>query len=756
MPDFRLTIDGTDHRGLVQADSLNIRERDGIAHADFRLLDKARAVEIADHAEVIAYDWPGRIFGGYSADTQPAFIGRTREWHVIAQDYNAVLDEDVIPTPAYRSAEEQAGDRVKWLFATHGTKGLTAGAFVQDVGPMPGGVDGIPEQDFGGKTFREALDYICRLVKGAYHIDFQKEVHFYPADVGESLAAPFHISDVPNNSTTFPHVGLIRARTTTEYRNAVYVRGSGIEGWYPDPPPAAAVRRAGVIRDEAITSPEQLASAGAAFLAQHIIGDQITCTIVKPGLHTGMAIQVTDARYGLAAAPYMVREVVTKLHTNLFPVYELVLGTRDQTVGGYLGGIGSTADRALEEAQNAATGGGEPVADLSIGGANLLANSDFENDAAPGWTVGTHWVFGLIEENGDTVSGTKVARLEEVGYAGADDALITPPVKVKPLEDYWVSAWVNVRSISGGTFRLLARPKNAAHASLGDVTLAALTAVTTGWQRFSVRLGPNNAYGRTPWPAGTVEVDVFADATGTATLSADVDAIQIEQSSLLTAYGPAPYELMDSSIYGYHIAPGAVGSTQIDEDSISTEHIQSGAVEADKIAALAIVAGKIAAGAVSAAEIAASGILADQIKAGTLTLGSMDGFPDVLIVKDHEGDEIGRWGSDGLLIVDPNDPLLAMRLKDGVLEFTEDFIPEDPDASTWTTAMSGAGISADAIKLGTAPGGHNRVPNSGFELAQFQTPLVRRWPVDQPFTATIGTDINVSKGATLTISPTTY
>jgi hypothetical protein len=748
MPDFRLTIDGTDRRSVIEADSLAVRERDGIASIEFDILDKARAIDVPDHAELIAFDWPERIFGGYVADATPTFLGPTRRWRVKGQDYNALLDEDVIPAPAYRSAHETAGERVIWLFATHGTKGLTAGTYVQDIGLMPGGTDDEPEQDFGGKTFREALDYICRLIKGAYHVDFQREVHFYPADVGESLTAPFAISDVPNYSTSFPHVGMTRTRQTSDSRNAVYIRGKGIEGWFPDPPPAAAIRRAGVIRDEAIESAEQLASAGAAFLAKHQTFEQVTATIVRPGLHTGMAIQVSHAGYGMAAEPLMVREVLTKLHTNHWPVYDLTLGSRDETVGNYLGGVAGTADRALEEAQNAATASGEPVADLSIGGANLLANSDFENEAAPGWTVGAWWVFGLIEENGDTVSGTKVARLEEVGYAGTDDALITPPVKVDADDDYWVSAWVNVRSISAGTFRVLARMLDSGGASLGDVVLGEWDAPTGEWVRVSVRLGPNNAYDRTPFLDGTVAVDIYADADGTATLSADVDAMQVERSSLLTAYAPAPYELTDSSIYGWHIAPGAVGSTQIDDDSISTAHLQSGAVEADKVAALAIVAGKIAAGAVSAAEIAASGILADQIKAGTLTLGSLDGFPDVLIVKDAEGDEIGRWGSDGLLIVDPHDELLAMRLKNGVLEFTEDFNALDPDASTWTTAMSGQGISADAIRLGTAPGGHNRVPNSGFELAAFQTPLVTIWPTNRSFATTIGTDVNVAKTAT--------
>ena len=147
--------------------------------------------------------------------------------------------------------------------------------------------------------------------------------------------------------------------------------------------------------------------------------------------------------------------------------------------------------------------------------------------------------------------------------------------------------------------------------------------------------------------------------------------------------------------------------------------------------------------------IAASGIDAGVIKTGTLSVGGQPNMADFLLVYDTTGREIGRWDQEGFVVKDPDDTDRQVRIVSGVLSFSTD------GGATWTTALSGDGIKADAITLGTAPGGHNAVPNASFELAAFATLLDVAWEGDNPWGTTIGTDVNVTKN-TADLRLTTY
>ena len=745
-----ITIGGTDYKAAVDRDTFRVQQRGGVAVAEFTLLDKARSITIADDAEVICTEDATRIFAGYCREINPVGDGRTRFWKITAQDYNVLLDEDVVPAPAFRTVTESDRARVMWLFSTNGTKGITANTYVQTVlASMPLGDDLSATQDFGAKTFREACEQIAKISGAAFHVDFNKELHWYPL-AGESLTAPFALSTSPNFSTTFPPFELQGPRSVAEYRNAVFVRGTNIYGWRPNPPPSAATRRAGVLRNDQITAQAELDAAGDAYLAEHAVGDNASCMTLQPGLTCGMGIQVTSPLHNMSNKVFSVREIETTLVNRTKPQYRLTLGRDPISLGGIIGGIGDVAQGAVDSIVTSPAATGQPVADLTIGGANLVKNSSMENKAAPGWAIGANWVFGFAVS--DALSGARVSRVIEAAYAGTDDQLVTPEVAVDITDDYWISGWVYIRSRTAGSLQVNIRCKTSGGTVLSTIAVgAAFSAATTGWQRVSLRMGPNTAYGRTQWPATTAKIDIYIDVTGTATLTADVDGLQVERSDILTAYAPAPYELMDNSIYGDHVAAGSIGSTQIADDSITTPKLSTGSVDATKIAANAIVAGKIAAGQITSAHIAATGIDADLIKAGTLRLGAMEGYPDQLIVYDVDGDEIGRWGSDGLLITDAGDPLAVVRLVNGRLEFSAD------GGLTFQTAITAEGITADAILLGTFPGGSNRVPNSGFELAQFQTPLTKVWTAAADWGTTIGTDVNVTKtGADLVIGTLTY
>lgn len=125
--------------------------------------------------------------------------------------------------------------------------------------------------------------------------------------------------------------------------------------------------------------------------------------------------------------------------------------------------------------------------------------------------------------------------------------------------------------------------------------------------------------------------------------------------------------------------------------------------------------------------LAANYIDADTIQAGTLSIGGVPNTPDFLLVYNGAGQEIGRWDENGLYVVDTEDSTRALRVVGGVLQFTQEYAgPSTPD-NLWSTALSADGIIADSIKLGTAPGGHNAVPNASFELSAFASNLSNLW-----------------------------
>jgi hypothetical protein len=147
--------------------------------------------------------------------------------------------------------------------------------------------------------------------------------------------------------------------------------------------------------------------------------------------------------------------------------------------------------------------------------------------------------------------------------------------------------------------------------------------------------------------------------------------------------------------------------------------------------------------------ISAGTIDADIIQAGTLTVGGAPNATDLLIVKAGDATELLRIDQYGLVAIDPTDPLKAMRWWQGRLEFTTDYDSADPNSSTWSTAITADGITADAILLGSLMGGHNAIPNSGFELSGWVTYSTKTWTsaVDWQSHLT-GSDENVDDSGT--------
>jgi hypothetical protein len=204
--------------------------------------------------------------------------------------------------------------------------------------------------------------------------------------------------------------------------------------------------------------------------------------------------------------------------------------------------------------------------------------------------------------------------------------------------------------------------------------------------------------------------------------------------------------------YGFQVRAvdrsGNVVTSDVDDTAVNADaNTDAGWTDEVTATPTAIGTADIAAGAIIATHISATGIEAEAIRSGTLTLGGMPSTADLLLVEDSTGTEIGRWDEDGLTVIDPANTDNRLRIMSGVLSFSTD------GGTTWTTAISGEGITADAIRLGTSPGGHNLVPNSGFELAEFATALSKVWTSSSDWGTTIGTDVNVTKsGSSLVLT----
>lgn len=145
-------------------------------------------------------------------------------------------------------------------------------------------------------------------------------------------------------------------------------------------------------------------------------------------------------------------------------------------------------------------------------------------------------------------------------------------------------------------------------------------------------------------------------------------------------------------------------------------------------------AADIAANSISAVHIQTGSLNADDIGAGTLTIKPEDGFAEGIRVLDADGVIIGEWDENGIKISNPDDTSQYVLLDAGQVSFN--------DGTGEVAALTADGLNASAINFGSAPGGHNIILNSSFELADFVAAATQfaftdfnQWAAAQRFTA---------------------
>lgn len=145
---------------------------------------------------------------------------------------------------------------------------------------------------------------------------------------------------------------------------------------------------------------------------------------------------------------------------------------------------------------------------------------------------------------------------------------------------------------------------------------------------------------------------------------------------------------------------------------------------------------------------------ADQIFGGTLTIGQA-GIGAQIDVFDAEGRQTAHWDEAGLLIIDPDVPGRAIWIAAGEMRVTNAYTG-DVTTTLWTNSVTAEGINASAITFGSEPGGHNAIPNSGFELTAFTTALAKVWTAAADWGTGTST-VNVTlTGTDLTLANVTY
>ena len=206
-------------------------------------------------------------------------------------------------------------------------------------------------------------------------------------------------------------------------------------------------------------------------------------------------------------------------------------------------------------------------------------------------------------------------------------------------------------------------------------------------------------------------------------------------------------EVLPSPVDTSRIADGAISASKLADGAVTGAAIQEGAVGSAALAEGSVTGPAIAPGSVGSGAI--SSISADQVQGGTLGLGGEAGA--VVEVRDASGTLIGTLTQDGIVMADPTDALKMVRLRNGVVEYSLN------GGIDWSPAITSTGVVADAINEGQMPGGHNFIPNSGFEISEFSTPSAHVWTLAADWGVTIDTDVNVTKtGASLVMTTTAY
>jgi hypothetical protein len=317
-----ITVGGNDITDYVQVRSIYLEEvaTDAVALCEFDVRDHSGTVGITEKDAITIDDDGTTLFSGEVVDVEDTADGVAKEWHVICQDNNILLDEVGVSGESYAAGTSDA-DIIDDLFTTY----LSAIDSTTHVSTLDASMEAVA---YDGMLLREVLDDLASRTGARYYVDYDKNFHWFST---EAEAAAFDLSTSPDYANTYPFGGFRRIRSAAELANRVYVKGKEVSGWVEDAASVSAYgERETVSRDQRITTAQGVTDRGEAILAEHALPKETyELHIHRDGLRAGMSIDVTHETWGLSSETLYIRELRMTVISDDAETrrYDLILGS---------------------------------------------------------------------------------------------------------------------------------------------------------------------------------------------------------------------------------------------------------------------------------------------------------------------------------------------------------------------------------------------------------------------------------------------
>jgi len=344
-----ILIDGNDRTASIPIDGVAGMDAIGRQQNDLHfIIEDSSAFSLAIGQEVILHE-PGnaatKYFGGVIARLESWAVGADLYQQVSCDDYSWHLDNPAALVSGFYNAMSDSDIIDDFMDAAAPDIDDTT-----DVGTVTADTVRV---EFLNKTPREAIQYLADIGNAMWYVDYDKDLHFFVTTAND---APYDLSDDPNLSTTFGFKGMRRVEETPKANRVVVVgrhaaatatRTVGAEGDY-----GHWITR--LLRDDNVFTVAQAQAVGDKFLAAAAEADTVTCTVIEPGLRSGMTIQATNSVLGYSATTFEIQSVQRDFQKAGKISYFLTLGKLLSAFGEQL--VNSENVRAVEQYVTKKTG----------------------------------------------------------------------------------------------------------------------------------------------------------------------------------------------------------------------------------------------------------------------------------------------------------------------------------------------------------------------------------------------------------------
>lgn len=254
---------------------------------------------------------------------------------------------------------------------------------------------------------------------------------------------------------------------------------------------------------------------------------------------------------------------------------------------------------------------------VTVGGANLVSNSSFEDTTALGGA--SPYAIANMTTGYDTASappfGTYSFKVQRAATGDSYFLMSLPGVTGATLNGQKVTISFYAKadvasSLFAGVF--LQDGHGAGAANLQP-------SITTSWARYSTTV---TIAASTFTAADSIHL-VMRPLADIATNNVYFDGVQVELGDILTAYAPRTDELLTGVVGTNNIAANAVTAAKIAAGTITAAQIAAGTITSSQIAAGTITASNIAAGTITGSLIAAATITGSLIAAATISASNL-------------------------------------------------------------------------------------------------------------------------------------